>query len=115
MAAATAPGWTRSAGWVPALAAGAPVVAVHRPAASWERAELAVHTNSTGPVTRRHVVRGARAGVDQVDVASAPVAAGAAALDQPGRLEDVEVVGEQVGRHTDELWSSCGDRSEAAS
>ena len=37
-----------SAGWVPALAAATPVIERHRAAASWERAELAVHTNSAG-------------------------------------------------------------------
>ena len=34
-------------------AAGVAVVAVHRPAASWERAEFAVHTNSTGSLIGR--------------------------------------------------------------
>ena len=41
--------------------------------------------------------------MDQVDVAAASVAARPAALDQPGRLEHVEVVGEQVRRHTDDV------------
>ena len=44
--AATAPGWTTEAGCVPALSAGAPVIERHSATASWERAELAVHTNS---------------------------------------------------------------------
>ena len=39
----------------------------------------------------------------QVDVAAASVAARPAALDQAGRLEHVEVMGEQVRRHTDAL------------
>ena len=39
--------------------------------------------------------------VQQVDVAPAPVPARPAALDQAGRLEHVEVMGEQVRRHPD--------------
>ncbi len=45
-AAATAPGCTRRAGWVPALIAGAPASARQRAAASWLRAEFAVQMNS---------------------------------------------------------------------
>ena len=46
-AAATAPGWTAGAGWVPAEVAGTGLVSFHSAAASWERAELWVQTNTT--------------------------------------------------------------------
>ena len=47
-----APGSTRAAGWVPAEAAGTLLARRHSAAARWERAELAVHTNSTRPAVR---------------------------------------------------------------
>ena len=40
-------GCTRTAGWVPADAAGTGLIAFHRAAANCERAEFAVHTNTT--------------------------------------------------------------------
>src|SRR5271169_2100934 len=51
-AAARAPGSTRAAGRVPAEAAGTVLARRHSAAARWERAELAVHTNSTRPAVR---------------------------------------------------------------
>ena len=46
-AAATAPGCTAGAGWVPAEVAGTGLVSFHSAAASCERAELCVQTNTT--------------------------------------------------------------------
>ena len=51
-------------------------------------------------------------GAQQVDVAAASVAAGPCAVDETHVLEDVEVVGEEVGLDADELtdlrWGSVG-------
>ena len=92
-----------SAGWVPALSAGWSVSCVHSAAASWERAELWVHTNSAGCGASAAAGDQAVEGVAvEVDVAAAAVAAGAAAGDQPDLLEHVEVVGEQVRRDAGE-------------
>jgi len=51
-AAATAPGLTLVPGSVPAETARMSLPAFHRASASWDRAELAVHTNTTRPCTR---------------------------------------------------------------
>jgi hypothetical protein len=49
----TARGWMRGPGWVPAEVAGVLLSWFQMAAASWERAEFAVHTNSTrGPAGR---------------------------------------------------------------
>ena len=97
-AAATAPGWTRSAGWVPARSPAAPASAVHSAAASWERAEFArAHEQRRlRPAMRsagREPVEGVR---DEVHVAAATVAARPGPVISPTAFEDVEVVGQQV-------------------
>ena len=100
-AAATAPGWTASAGSVPAESATPPVRARHSAAASCERAELAEHTKSTRPAGGLTAVRGPedlrRRSEHESDVAAAFVARGGEALDQPRMSEDIEVMREQVG------------------
>ena len=102
-AAATASGWTRSAGWVPAEVAGAPVSWRHRAAATWERAELCVQTNSAGSAGSRAPGRQVVEGLAvQVHVAAAPVPRGAGAADEPDPLQHVEVVGQQVRGQLDE-------------
>ena len=99
-AAAMAPGSIAAAGWVPAETAGTVLAWRHSAAARWERAELAVHTNST-----RSAVAGRRGGQrvqgagDQLQVGAAPVAFRPAAGDDPGLFQHVHVVREQVGRH----------------
>ena len=99
-AAAMAPGSIAAAGWVPADAAGTVLARRHSAAARCERAELAVHTNSTRSAARAggrgQRVQGAG---DQLQVGAAAVAVGAAAGDDPGLFQHVQVVREQVGRH----------------
>ena len=99
-AAAIAPGSIRAAGWVPADTAGTVLARRHSAAARCERAELAVHTNSTRGAARdgRGGQRVQRAG-DQLQVGAAAVAFGPAAGDDPGLFQHVQVMGEQVGRH----------------
>ena len=58
-AAAIAPGWTAGAGWVPADVAGTALSAFHNAAASCERAEFAVQTNTTRTAPRVVVARSA--------------------------------------------------------
>jgi hypothetical protein len=53
-ATAIAVGWTESAGWVPADVAGTRLDAVHAAAASWDRAELCVQTNTTRAAGREN-------------------------------------------------------------
>jgi hypothetical protein len=101
-AASTASGWTsigrRGAGG----ARGRPVRARHRAAASWERAELAVQTNSTSSAGVRggacSDARAPAAGA-RSDGARRP---GTPCARRPRGLEDVEVEGDEVGPDPDE-------------
>ena len=99
-AAATAPGWTRRPGGCRLSRPACPSLRSTAPAASCERAELCVHTNSDRPAERlepresddRPVSadgRGARSG------GARPRWTGCR-VDQAGRSEHVEVVGQQV-------------------
>ena len=102
-AAATASGWTRSAGWVPAEVAGgtgelAPQGGGHLGA----RRVLRAHEQRRLRLEPRpgcQVVEGLAV---QVHVAAAPVPRGAGAADEPDPLQHVEVVGQQVRGQLDQ-------------
>src|SRR5919112_2023264 len=83
----TALGCTRAAGFVPAEATAPPTRSRHRAAASWERAELWVHTNTTRP---------------------AAVALRPGPHDETGVLKHFDVVCHQIGRHVEVLTDLAG-------
>ena len=92
-ATAAAPGAMAGAGWVPAEVDGHRAGLAHSAAASWERAEFAVHTNTTR-VTGGRRGAGERAGPgqqavegagDQAQVGASPVGLGPVPGDQPSR------------------------------
>ena len=100
-AAAMAPGSIAAAGCVPADTAGTLLARRHSAAARCERAELAVQTNSTRSAARAagggQRVQGAG---DQLQVGAAAVAFRPAPGDDPGLFQHMQVVRQQVRRHS---------------
>ena len=96
----------RGPGWVPADVPGMLLSWFQVAAASWDRAELAVQTNTTRGARWKPLGVGG-GGEDegmvgaQLDVAAAPVPFGPDPPDDAGVLEDPQVVGQQVAAQPD--------------
>jgi hypothetical protein len=114
-----APGRTLAAGWIPADAAGTALIAFHRAAVSWDRAEFAVHTNTTRGtliVTGRELavtarLRGGPQGLiakTELDIAAPPIAFGPDPTDDAGILQDIQVMGQYIAARPGGLGQLAG-------